>query len=1380
MTNSIEQPRISNKKHEINIINSTNIGIKTIVHISDVHIPLNLYKDRKDEYITVFNRLYDSIRNNVLLDNTIIVISGDLIHTKGVIESDTILLVREFITQLSNICYTIIALGNHDIITEGNYKRIDMVSAVCNGISNIHILKYTGLYQISNILFCFSSLLDGEFIKYCDIPLKDIQISNTKIYKIYHGSVRGAINCVGMKIYNSSYPGVCDFTEYDAVLLGHIHKHQFFSNNGKNNIAYAGSLIQQNFSESIDYHGYLLWNVDTNTFKHIEIDNDYIFLNLYVDNGIVSNEENILSKYKNKKLRIKCKITNTTNTQFKILKSRVMSEYNVITINLYNNLKVNNIDDTKLNNPSHDDDVSFIREYCNKDMMDNIISLHTDLIKKGKSGTPQEIRYWNITKILFKNISVYGNDKENCIEFVHGINNICSPNKTGKTTIINMILYSLFDTIDDKRTECGNLISNGKTIGYIILFFECNGVEYKIYKQLDANDNRRRVVKIYKKQSPDYIDISGTSIVETKTIIKNIVGEFNEFISYNVISTKYSINVITQSDSERLSEFRKICKINVYDDNVSECENKIKELKLKINNNTIKLTTIHELRKNWYTDYEGGNMGLEELNDKLNGLNNERVKLNGDMENLKLTAYNINKRKELVNVDSSNTLDKDALIKHINELNALIEKSNVDVDSINKYNELTLTTLISSYENKIIHGIRDLDDIIKDKENLACDADSLACGVDEWHLDNQLIELESKRIYLTKLKDEIENISFNKDELNVRISELESRINELNDVSDDMSHYTPQLLNAMIREREQKIVHDIPGMVEIINEKNSIDITGYDDANNNIIIYNKKISWLNAKLIACGADSPLNESTLTQDELVEIESELIDLFNRYDKFNVWEKHDIFNSRYMNYSIDELEDEIEELIPVRPLLPIKNNSDKNIDINNVKSIIQDSPVIDGNIILPYDIGYTTYLSILNGDCNDSIAETINKEIYDTIETNKKIASHNELINIIITYKKIVDKWNIMYQWYTNEAIKCENKIRHKMRYDKLVEYERIQLNNDIYNTEIDKYKNILINIELKSELDTCRLNLTKINNMESVSCELNSINESIDHVKHERETRKKYALLLEEVDKWVSNNEINIEINKYKKILELILLVNKRNHYNAVLNSILDGNELTIVDLNIRELVNKINVCNKSIYNTEEYIKYASKWSNEYNSLLEENVQLEKTVSLYTEYIKLFGKDSTIRLLIKRLDKFIEIVNGIFTKYTKYKLCYKISSMKKINDKLIFTLMDANGNVCDLYRLSGFEGVILQVCINYAVCSINCQNTSGLFIVDEKFDCLDEYSYRNNLGDIVALLRECYNVIIFISHRNIDRELIDGTVKIGYYEIKGCINSWISN
>ena len=91
----------------------SNKHIEYIYHLGDIHIrPL----ERHIEYREVFENLYNYLKSEKHIKNSLIVICGDLIHEKDKITPELIILLREFLKTLSSITDVIIFSGNHDLI----------------------------------------------------------------------------------------------------------------------------------------------------------------------------------------------------------------------------------------------------------------------------------------------------------------------------------------------------------------------------------------------------------------------------------------------------------------------------------------------------------------------------------------------------------------------------------------------------------------------------------------------------------------------------------------------------------------------------------------------------------------------------------------------------------------------------------------------------------------------------------------------------------------------------------------------------------------------------------------------------------------------------------------------------------------------------------------------------------------------------------------------------------------------------------------------------------------------------------------------------------------------------------------------------------------
>lgn len=62
-------------------------------------------------------------------------------------------------------------------------------------------------------------------------------------------------------------------------------------------IAYASSLIQQDFGENVNKHGYLLWDVESKTFTEHDVDNKYSFFQFKIKSieDLENDEEKLLN-----------------------------------------------------------------------------------------------------------------------------------------------------------------------------------------------------------------------------------------------------------------------------------------------------------------------------------------------------------------------------------------------------------------------------------------------------------------------------------------------------------------------------------------------------------------------------------------------------------------------------------------------------------------------------------------------------------------------------------------------------------------------------------------------------------------------------------------------------------------------------------------------------------------------------------------------------------------------------------------------------------------------------------------------------------------------------------------------------------------------------
>jgi DNA repair exonuclease SbcCD ATPase subunit/DNA repair exonuclease SbcCD nuclease subunit len=276
--------------------------IKNIIHISDIHIRIgDIEKSRYDEYAGVFNNLYNtlSVLPTIQNNTAAIVITGDFFETKNRAESPGIKLFNMLISLLSSLAPVYIIQGNHDY-RQDQVDSPDMLSSLLYGNHNpnIYYLAESGCYIAGDLGFSLISVKDtlragdtsGQIDVLPEFPMLFPPNIKTKI-ALFHGTVIHST----LQNYTRSPTGypLEWFKHFDLTLLGDVHLQQIHNVNSDNNNcyhwdnttnkkpwAYSGSLIQQNFGESIFDHGFLLWNLENSTVIPYHIKNIYGMIHL--------------------------------------------------------------------------------------------------------------------------------------------------------------------------------------------------------------------------------------------------------------------------------------------------------------------------------------------------------------------------------------------------------------------------------------------------------------------------------------------------------------------------------------------------------------------------------------------------------------------------------------------------------------------------------------------------------------------------------------------------------------------------------------------------------------------------------------------------------------------------------------------------------------------------------------------------------------------------------------------------------------------------------------------------------------------------------------------------------------------------------------------
>lgn len=271
--------------------------VKKIIACADLHIR-NLR--RMEEYQEQFGKFINDCKKikKKTDGNIAIVIAGDVFHNKIDISAEGYALAAWLFRQLDEIAPTFVIAGNHDM--SRNLERLDPLSMLFSVSSFKNVLYLdkelgyqSGCYTFENITFALYSSFDN-FAK-PNIEEEKIKYPDNTVVGLFHGDIKGGKTDTGYICENgietSMFDG-CDF-----VITGHIHKRQEMTYNGIP-VVYCGSLIQQNHGENISGHGYIVWDVETERYKSVDMaNNDFGYYTFAIgsENDIDEDREQIIN-----------------------------------------------------------------------------------------------------------------------------------------------------------------------------------------------------------------------------------------------------------------------------------------------------------------------------------------------------------------------------------------------------------------------------------------------------------------------------------------------------------------------------------------------------------------------------------------------------------------------------------------------------------------------------------------------------------------------------------------------------------------------------------------------------------------------------------------------------------------------------------------------------------------------------------------------------------------------------------------------------------------------------------------------------------------------------------------------------------------------------
>lgn len=504
--------------------------ISHIFHISDIHIRLF---HRQKEYDHVFQKFYAYV-SNFSKGNHIIVITGDILHSKNELSPECCQQTLDFLQNCAALYPTLFILGNHDCLLN-NLDRIDSLSSILyeRTIQDLYFLRSSDVYLFDNIAFYVDSLIDdlSPFVQ--TAPPNAVKIA------LYHGQIDGWINAshfrspVGEKTIH-------DFPNMDFVLLGDIHKYQHMTPT----MAYAGSLISQNFGEFDEEHGVLVWDIQNRTSHFVILENPFRHLQLFarkptsfvLDHSEFSTQNLPLPSHAKVKV-----FSNLSNVENKETITNLKSNFPKCQFHLHTSVPPDEHEKDNLVHPLYNDQ-QIVADYIAQQNIpenDKAHILQTISTQWMESSLQQNFT-WELLKVSFSNMFAFG--PNNVIEFPtkqSTIVGIFGPNSHGKSTIIEIITVLLFGKI--------TRFVHGSTTPKEIINFSCdkaNGsIEFRLGKDhyvIEKHFSRTKSQKIkvtekfFRFTHDEKIELTDEQRKKTDKFIQEIIGKYDIFAYTNL------------------------------------------------------------------------------------------------------------------------------------------------------------------------------------------------------------------------------------------------------------------------------------------------------------------------------------------------------------------------------------------------------------------------------------------------------------------------------------------------------------------------------------------------------------------------------------------------------------------------------------------------------------------------------------------------------------------------------------------------------------------------------------------------------------------------------------------------------------------------------
>tara|TARA_R110002020_G_scaffold100205_1_gene237151 strand:- start:1275 stop:4265 length:2991 start_codon:yes stop_codon:yes gene_type:complete len=785
-----------------------------------------------------------------------------------------------FFRNLADIAPTYIILGNHD----GNLKnstRQDALTPIVEALdhSQLHLLKNSGETPLKGDLVLNVLSVFDEDNWTAPSDLNKINIA------LYHGSISGVKTDTGWVMQHGDHP-VEIFEGLDYGFLGDIHKtNQCLDEEGK--IRYPGSTVQQNFGETND-KGFLIWDINSKedfTCRHIQIDNPRPFITIdltskgkmpkNIEKTIPTNARLRLVSHNNLPLNVMRKAIEIAKTQFKpqsvTFLNRAAGEQATVD-DLASSLETEDLRDITVQE-------DLINEYLkdfepSKNLMERVqqLNLKYNQLAEENEEVSRNVN-WKLREIEWDNLFNYGEGNSLNFDNLNGIVGIFGKNFSGKSSIIDSILYTVFNSTSKNDRKNLNIINQncntGKgrvkiSIGENDYFVERESEKYtRKLKGVVTQEARTNVnFEMYNASVDNIETLNGLTRNDTDKNIRKAFGTLDDFLFSSMSSQLGALAFISEGSTRRKEILAKFLDLEFFDkkfrlakEAVSDTRGALNKLEGRDYESEINMAKEQLEESNQTLSAQQTSCGQYDLSIK------EKIQLSDDIENqiASIPAEIIDvvtvrtelrdKKNQIVSLSDENQrllLERDSKKKQYQKITDFID--NFDIKSLeddrDKIDEMA--TEVDLLQNDLTKEEGELSrnhDRVRLLEGIPCGTEFPTCKfIKDAYVSKATIP--SNRQKIENLEESIEDLT---DEIAlINPEKIEGHINKYIQVVEKKNLLSNNITNNDLQvEKNSSLVKDLMNDVTLLEDKISEYELNKDAIENleSLIKNKKKLKW---------------------------------------------------------------------------------------------------------------------------------------------------------------------------------------------------------------------------------------------------------------------------------------------------------------------------------------------------------------------------------------------------------------------------------------------------------------------------------------------------------------------------------------------------------